>query len=113
MTEVNYIITKYELGCIRRVQVHLENRPAVTITYESEGLTEQQLVQRAIAYWEGHDKREAAEKQLRDKYDRQVYAGNLPCHDIETNLNGYYAYVLKDRRSKGKYQILEAIELDR
>ena len=104
-------ITKYELGGIRYIEVRLPNRSSVSIARDDEGLSDTQLEQRTIKYWQARDNQETIANTLRRKYGKQVFIGCLPTHDIETALEGNYVYVLKDRRKRGKYQILEAIKL--
>lgn len=104
-------ITRHELGGIRYVGVRLPNRPSVTVARDSEDLSDTQLGQRAVAYWQARDREDSLANALRQKYHRQVYIGTLPTYDVETELKGSYAYVLKDRRRHGKYQILEAMRL--
>lgn len=107
-----YATTKYELGGIRHIEVRLPNRPAVTVARDDDHLTDAELVARATSYWQARDKQELVANTLKHKYpNRQVYIGALPTNDVLTALNGYYAYVLKDRKRQGKYQILDAISL--
>ena len=103
--------SQYELGGIRHIEVALPNRPKVTVARVDEQLPHEQLVERAERYWQARDNEEAKASLLRRKHNRQVYISFLPTRDVDTTLEGYYAYVLKDRRRYGKYQILEAIEL--
>ena len=102
-------ITKYELGGIRYISVRLPNRSAVTVARDDAELSVMQLEQKAIAYWQFRDNEETVANALRQKHNRQVYIGYLPTHDIETELEGNYVYVLRNRRRHGKYQILEAV----
>ena len=105
----DYSITKYELGGIRHIEVRLPNRPAVSIARDDDNLSDIELIKRATSYWQARDREESISNTLKTKYpDKQVYIGVLPTHDIDTTLNGYYAYVLKDRKRQGKYQILES-----
>ena len=105
-------ITKQWLGEILRVWVRLPDRSAVQVADDREGLPEIELVKRAVAYWKYRDTEEMATNTLRQQYpNKQVIIGFLPCHNIDTTLNGHFAYVLKNRRSHGKYQIQEYIQL--
>jgi len=104
-------ITKTELGGIIQIWVRLPNRASVVVATGDEQLDERELIERAERYWVLRDKENKIAEMLRGKHGRQVYRGQLPTHDIQTTLVGHYAYVLKDRKEKGKYQILEAIEI--
>ena len=107
----DYSITKYELGGVRYIEVRLPNRPAVSVARDDEHLVDVELVARATSYWQARDKEELTANTLRLKYNRQVYIGILPTNDVDTTLSGHYAYVLKDRKRHGKYQILDATSL--
>ena len=67
-------------------------------------MPEEEATRAAEAYWRGRDQEETIASYLRQKYNKQVYIGPLPTHDVAWDgLPGQYAYVLKDRRSHGKY----------
>ena len=84
--------------------VALMGRPAISLVND----TDAALEALAVAYWANADEGERAEAALRAANPgRQVYGGQLPARDVEWNGEpGWYMYVLKDRRARGKYQVL-------
>jgi len=99
-----------ELGGSKHTWVYLEGRPGVNV---GRALTsKKEAIRRAEKYWKTRDLEEGLTSLLREQYGRQVYLGSLPTHGIAwEGPPGRYVYVLKDRKSRGKYVVLEAIEL--
>lgn len=99
-----------ELGGIRYTWVYLEGRPGVNVGRAP--IPEEEATRNAETYWMRRDREEEVASNLREEYNKQVYIGSLPTHDIVWDgPPGWYAYVLKDRKSHGRYVILEAVEL--
>jgi len=112
MTDISKpTITKYVLGEITHIQVRLPNRPAIIVARDDQHLSDDELIACAMSYWQARDREEAIANTLKQRYNKQVFIGFLPVEDIDTTLQGYYAYVLKDRKHNHKYQILGAISL--
>ena len=112
VTRAKATITQHILGEIRYIDIRLEGRPSVSVARADEGLSEDVLIERAKKYWDSRDKQESIASNLRAQYNKQVYVGTLPTSDVDTTLSGYYAYVLKERKKGGKFQILEAVNLE-
>jgi len=73
------------------------------------------IIDRAEKAVQAKEKADRLEAGLRSKYpDKQIYSGFLPASDVEWDeQGGYYLYILKDRKKHGKYQVQEAVLLNK
>jgi len=73
-----------------------------------------EIKKRAVKIVENNRKEKEIEDFIRATYPgKQIYQSYLPTYDVAWDGdNDWYMYVLKDRRKKGKYQILYAAKIE-
>ena len=106
------IYRKYRHGEVL-VYVMLDEHPSVLVGLERElqGLSQDEIITRAVMRWERKDREERVAKELQQRHPhREVSIIDLPHPAVQTNLVGRYAVVLS--RQKGKLHIIDKEKIE-
>jgi len=101
------------LGGITRIWVLCPDGVWRSLAAEHENIDKSELEARAEAAAKAAQKVKEAEEELRRLYPGEgLFRGPLPTHDVEWDgPPGYYVYVLRRRKRRGKYRVLGAIKV--